>query len=61
MRLGPPQQRARPLQWKLLNGRPARALMLRNASHRPAVRRLRVVIWCVLTRPDVTDPGAVRG
>jgi hypothetical protein len=56
-RLGPPRQMARRLQWKLLNGPRARRL-LRKASHRPAVRRLRVVIWCVLTRPDVTTPGA---
>ena len=56
-RLGPPQQLARRLQWKLLNGRRARRL-LRKASHRPAVRRLRVVIWCVLTRPNVTTPRA---
>jgi hypothetical protein len=55
--LGPPRQLARRLQWKLLNGRRARRL-LRQASHRPAVRRLRVLIWCVLTRPNVTAPGA---
>ena len=56
-RLGPPRQLARRLQWKLLNGRRTRRL-LRQASHRPAVRRLRVVIWCVLNRPNMTTPGA---
>jgi hypothetical protein len=55
-RLGPPRQMARRLQWKVLNGARMRRL-LRNASHRPAVRRLRVVIWCVLTRPHATTPG----
>jgi hypothetical protein len=55
-RLGPPLQMARRLQWKLLNG-PRMRRLLRNASHRPAVRRLRVVIWCVLTRPNRTAPG----
>lgn len=55
-RLGPPRQMARRLQWKLLNG-PRMRRLLRKASHRPAVRRLRVVIWCVLTRPKVTTPG----
>ena len=54
--LGPPQQLARRLQWRLLNGPRIRRL-LRKASHRPAVRRLRVVIWCVLTRPNVAAPG----
>ncbi len=56
-RLGPPRQLARRLQWKVLNGRRTRRL-LRQASHRPAVRRLRVVIWCVLNRPNMTTPGA---
>ena len=56
-RLGPPRQMARRLEWKLLNG-PRTRRLLRTASHRPAVRRLRVVIWSVLTRPNVTTPGA---
>ena len=56
-RLGPPRQMARRLPWKLLNG-PRTRRLLRRASHRPAVRRLRVVIWCVLTRPNATIPGA---
>jgi hypothetical protein len=59
-RLGPPQQMARRLQWKVLNG-PRMRRLLRNASHRPAVRRLRVVIWCVLTRPNVATPGPAAG
>jgi hypothetical protein len=56
-RLGPPRQMARRLQWKLLNGRRTRRLLC-QASRRPAVQRLRVVIWHVLTRPNVTTPGA---
>jgi hypothetical protein len=56
-RLGPPRRMARRLGWKLLNG-PRTRRLLRTASHRPAVRRLRVVIWSVLTRPNVTTPGA---
>jgi hypothetical protein len=56
-RLGPPRQMARRLGWKLLNG-PRTRRLLRTASHRPAVRRLRVVIWSVLTRPNVSTPGA---
>ena len=59
-RLGPPQQMARRLQWKLLNG-PRTRRLLRQASHRPAVRRLRVAIWCVLTRPNVTTPDPAAG
>jgi hypothetical protein len=59
-RLGSPQLMARRLQWRLLNG-PRTRRLLRKASHRPAVRRLRVVIWCVLTRPNVTTPAPVRG
>jgi hypothetical protein len=56
-RLGPPRRMARRLEWKLLNGPKTRRL-LRTASHRPAVRRLRVVIWSVLTRPNVPTRGA---
>lgn len=37
-------------EWTLLNG-PTAKRMLRGASHRPAVRRLRVLIWRVLMRP----------
>lgn len=59
-RLGPPRQMARRLQWKVLNG-PRMRRLLRTASHRPAVRRLRVVIWCVLTRPNATAPGPAAG
>jgi hypothetical protein len=59
-RLGPPQQMARRLQWKVLNG-PRMRRLLRSASHRPSVRRLRVVIWCVLTRPNATTHGPAPG
>ena len=55
--LGPSRQMARRLRWKLLNG-PRMRRRLCRASHRPAVRRLRVVIWCVLTRPNMTSRGA---
>ena len=37
-------------EWTLLNG-PTAKRILRGASHRPAVRRLRVLIWRVLMRP----------
>jgi len=37
-------------EWTLLNG-PTAKRMLRGASHRPAVRRLRILIWRVLMRP----------
>jgi hypothetical protein len=60
LRLGPPRQMARRLRWKVLNG-PRMRRLLRNASHRPAVRLLRVVIWCVLTRPNATTPGPASG
>jgi hypothetical protein len=59
-RLASPRQMARRLQWKVLNG-PRMRRLLRNASHRPAVRRLRVVIWCVLTHPNATTPGPAPG
>ena len=59
-RLGPPQQMARRLKWKVLNG-PRMRRLLRQSSHRAAVRRLRVVIWCVLTRPNTTTPGLAPG
>jgi hypothetical protein len=48
-RLGP-RQRASKLEWAVLNG-PRTKRLLRNASHRPAVRRLRVLIWRVLIHP----------
>ena len=37
-------------EWTVLNGPTAKRL-LRGASHRPGVRRLRVIIWRVLMRP----------
>lgn len=37
-------------EWTLLNG-PATKRILRGASHRPAVRRLRILIWRVLLHP----------
>ncbi len=55
----PAQQRQQPrtarrqvsdIKWALLNGSRVRQ-MLRRASHRASVRRLRVIIWCVLIRP----------
>jgi len=48
-RLGP-RQRASKLEWTLLNG-PKTKRVLRNASHRPFARRLRVLIWRVLMHP----------
>jgi len=44
------RQRASDIKWEMLNGRRVRR-MLRRASHLAAVRRLRVMIWCVLMRP----------
>ncbi len=44
------RQRASDFKWAALNGRPVRKA-LRRASHRAAVRRLRVIIWCMLMRP----------
>jgi len=38
------------IKWRLLNGVRVRRV-LRGASHRPGVQRLRVIIWCVLMRP----------
>ncbi len=43
-RLGPPQQMARRLQWKLLNGPRAKRL-LRQGQPSPRGTRLRVAIW----------------
>jgi hypothetical protein len=44
------RQRASDIKWAILNG-PRVRRVLRRASHRAAVRRLRVLIWCVLIRP----------
>ena len=44
------RQRASDIKWAILNG-PGVKRVLRRASHRAAVRRLRVLIWCVLIRP----------
>jgi hypothetical protein len=44
------RQRASDIKWAILNG-PGVRRVLRRASHRAAVRRLRVRIWCVLMRP----------
>jgi len=48
-RLGP-RQRVSKLRWTMLNG-PRTKRILRNASHLPVVRRLRVAVWCVLVHP----------
>jgi len=53
--LGGPRQLARRLTWRLLTGRRI-TRALRSASHRPAVRRLRVAIWCALSHPARDDP-----
>jgi hypothetical protein len=45
-----PRQKASKLEWTVLNGRWTQRV-LRNASHIAAVRRLRVLIWCVLMHP----------
>jgi hypothetical protein len=45
-----PRQRASDVKWAVLNG-PRVRKVLRRTSHRAAVRRLRVIIWCVLMRP----------
>ena len=50
------RQKASDLKWAMLNG-PAVKRVLRRASHRAAVRRLRVIIWCVLIRPGRRRPG----
>jgi hypothetical protein len=44
------RQRASDVKWAMLNGRWVKRA-LRRASHRATVRRLRVMIWCVLMRP----------
>ncbi len=44
------RQTASDIKWAMLNGRRVKRA-LRRASHHAAVRRLRVIIWCVLMRP----------
>ena len=50
------RQRASDIKWAILNG-PRVRRVLRRASHRAAVRRLRVLIWYVLIRPDRRGRG----
>jgi hypothetical protein len=50
LRLGALRQVLIRWEWTLLNG-PTAKRKLRGASHRPAVRRLRILIWRVLMRP----------
>ena len=50
LRLGTLRQLLVQWEWTLLNG-PTAKRMLRGASHRPAVRQLRILIWRVLMRP----------
>jgi hypothetical protein len=45
------RQRGSDVKWAVLNG-PRVRRVLRRASHRAAVQRLRVLIWYVLIRPD---------
>jgi len=49
-RTASPRQIASQLKWTMLNGFLTKRV-LRNTSHLPAVRRLRVAIWWVLVRP----------
>ncbi|HTS95228.1 MAG TPA: hypothetical protein VMI33_01280 [Streptosporangiaceae bacterium] len=49
-RPGGPRQMASQFKWRMLNG-PWIKRVLRNSSHVPAVRRLRVVFWRILMRP----------
>jgi hypothetical protein len=51
-----PRQMASKLEWAVLNG-PGTRRVLRNASHLAAVRRLRVLIWCVLMHPARHRPS----
>jgi len=56
-----PRQKISKLEWTVLNG-PWTRRVLRNASHFGPVRRLRVLIWCVLIhparhRPDTASAG----
>jgi hypothetical protein len=48
-RLGP-RKRLSKIKWDVLNG-PKIKRALRDVNHRPAVRRLRVLIWRILIRP----------
>jgi hypothetical protein len=50
------RQRASDIKWAVLNG-PRVRRVLRRASHRAAVRRLRVLIWYLLIRPDRRGRG----
>jgi hypothetical protein len=50
------RQRGSDIKWAALNG-PRVRRVLRRASHRAAVRRLRVLIWCVLIRPGRAGRG----
>jgi hypothetical protein len=50
------RQRASDVKWAMLNG-PAVKRVLRRGSDRAAVRRLRVLIWCVLIRPGRRPRG----
>ena len=49
------RQKASELEWAVLNG-PWTRRVLRNASHLVPVRRLRVLIWCVLMHPSRHRP-----
>src|SRR5882757_1915250 len=53
------RQRGSDIKWAVLNG-PRVRRVLRRASHRAAVRRLRVHIWCVLIRPGRRRRGPAR-
>jgi len=50
------RQRASKLEWAVLNGLWTRRL-LHNTSHLAPVRRLRVLIWCLLTHPARHRPN----
>jgi hypothetical protein len=50
------RQKASKLEWAVLNGLWTQR-MLRNASHLTPVRRLRVLIWCVLMHPARHRPN----
>jgi hypothetical protein len=51
-----PRQRVSNLEWIVLNG-PWTRRVLRNGSHLALVRRLRVLIWCVLMHPARHRPN----
>jgi hypothetical protein len=55
-----PRQKASQLQWAALNG-PWTRRVLRNASHLAPVRRLRVLIWCLLMHPARHRPTPASG